>query len=133
MVRSVSRGARGLTAGVMLLVVAGGLGLAVSIFNYFWPGNGIHGSTGALLVVGSTALMVVAAVVIAADAFGRRWLDVLLAALILLDILGTGLAAYFLTAWILLGLMVVALFAWLWRALGDGRPTANAATSEAKQ
>ena len=94
---------------VLLLSV---LGFLDAIFNYFWTGNGIHGSEGALLVVASTLLMAVAAALIG---FGlvRGWLRALLTVLLVLDFLGTGAAAYFLEAWILLGLDVIAAIVWL--------------------
>src|SRR6185437_284643 len=47
------------------LAVAAVLGLAISIFDYFWQDNGIHGTLGVALVIGSTLLMAVASVVIA--------------------------------------------------------------------
>lgn len=81
-------------------------------FEYLWPGNGIHGTEGALLVVISTLLMAAAAALIAARA-ARGWLRVLLDVLIFIDIWGTGVAAYFLENWILVVLSVVALAAFL--------------------
>ena len=92
------------------------LGLIDSLFNYFWTGNGIHGSEGALLVIVSTLLLVLA-VGIVLNRWGPRWLHVTLEVLVVLDFLGTGLAAYFLEAWILLALMALAFIAWLVHAL----------------
>jgi len=87
------------------------LALIDSIFNYFWTGNGIHGSEGALLVIVSTLLMALAAGVIGAG-WVRGRLKTLLDVLILLDFLGTALAAYLLQAWILLALMAIGFIAW---------------------
>ncbi len=83
-----------------------------SLFNYFWTGNGIHGSEGALLVVVSTLLLTLAAGVIAWNRV-RGWLRNLLEVLIVLDFLGTAAAAYLLEAWILLALVVLAFIAWI--------------------
>ena len=94
---------------VLLLSV---LGFLDAIFNYFWTGNGIHGSEGALLVVASTLLMAVAVALIGLGLV-RGWLRALLTVLLVLDFVGTGAAAYFLEAWILLGLDVIAAIAWL--------------------
>ena len=88
------------------------LGFLDAIFNYFWTGNGIHGSEGALLVVASTLLMAVAAALIGLGLV-RGWLRALLTVLLVLDFVGTGAAAYFLEAWILLGLDVIAAIVWL--------------------
>lgn len=88
------------------------LGFLDAVFNYFWTGNGIHGTEGALLVVVSTLLMAVAAVLISRRVV-HGWLRTLFAVLLALDFVGTGLAAYLLEAWILLGLDVLAAIAWL--------------------
>jgi len=88
------------------------LALVDSLFNYFWTGNGIHGSEGALLVVVSTLLLVLAVGVVL-NRWGPGWLRLILEILTVLDFLGTGLAAYFLEAWILLALVVLAAIAWL--------------------
>ena len=87
------------------------LGFLDAVFNYFWTGNGIHGSEGALLVVASTLLMAVAAWLIGARVI-HGWLRVLLTVLLALDFVGTGAAAYFLEAWVLLGLDVIGAIAW---------------------
>jgi glycerol-3-phosphate acyltransferase PlsY len=117
-------------AAIWLLVAVSALGLAVSVFNYFWTGNGIHGSLGALIVIGSTLLMALASAAIAVG-FARGWVRSVLAVLILLDILGTGFAAYMLEAQILLGLMILALIAWPFSAFSDRRLSRRAATLEA--
>ena len=88
------------------------LGFVDAVFNYFWTGNGIHGTEGALLVVVSTLLMIVAAVLISRRVV-HGWLRTVFAVLLALDFIGTGLAAYLLEAWILLGLDVLAAIAWL--------------------
>ena len=88
------------------------LALIESIFNYFWTGNGIHGSEGALLVLVSTLLMTLAAGIIAADR-AHGWIRGVLEILVALDFLGTAAAAYLLEAWILLGLIVLAAIAWI--------------------
>ena len=117
-------------AAIWLLAAFSTLGLAVSVFNYFWTGNGIHGSLGALIVVGSTLLMAIASVAIAVG-FARGRVRSVLAVLIVLDILGTGFAAYMLEAQILLGLTILALIAWAFSAFSDRRPSRRAANLEA--
>jgi hypothetical protein len=63
-------------------------------------------------VVVSTLLMAIAAGLIA-NRWISGWVRGLFEVLIFLDFLGTGLAAYFLNAWILLGLVVLAFLAWV--------------------
>lgn len=91
-----------------------------AVFDYFWPANGIHGTEGALLVVVSTLLMLGAAALIATDRV-HGWVRVVLEILLVLDFLGTGLAAYLLEAWIVLILDILALAAWVVHALQPAR------------
>jgi|GEM_PF-3047890 len=88
------------------------LGLIDAIFNYFWTGNGIHGSEGAVLVIVSTLLLAIAAALIERR-WIRGWVRTLFEVLIFLDFLGTAVAAYFLNAWIPLGLIVLGFLAWV--------------------
>lgn len=101
------------TYGLWVLALASLIAFAVTIYNFFDKSNGIHGTEGALLVVVSTALMLIASLVISVGRVRPRWFRVLLEVLILLDILGTGLAGYLLESWALVGLMVIALIGWL--------------------
>lgn len=101
------------------LVAVSLLGLAASLVYYFLPEDGINGSAGAAVVIASTALMLLAAAAIAAG-FARGWVKGVLAALILLDILGTGFAAYMLEANVLLAIMALALIAWLFAVFAGG-------------
>jgi quinoprotein glucose dehydrogenase len=102
-----------------LLVAAAVLGLAISIFDFLYTGNGIHGTVGVGIVIGSTVLMVAASAAIALG-WASGWVRGVLAALILLDILGTGFAAYMLEDYVLVGVMGLALLAWLFLLLAGG-------------
>jgi hypothetical protein len=107
--------------GTHILLIAAAAALGLGIFDFFWSGNGIHGTAGAGLVVISSALMTAAAVaLVVAARMGRRLRGALLV-LIALDILGTALAAYLLEADLLLGVMAVALVGWI-AVLASGRP-----------
>jgi hypothetical protein len=48
------------------VAILGAIAFLDALFNYFWTGNGIHGTEGALLVVISTFLLALAAGLIAA-------------------------------------------------------------------
>jgi quinoprotein glucose dehydrogenase len=114
--------------GPMVLVTAlAVLALLDSLFNYVWQGNGIHGTEGALLVIISTLLLAIAGWLVAA-----RWVHggvrLVLEILIFLDLIGTGVAAYFLNAWILVALDVIALLVFLFHVLRR-RPATVVATS----
>lgn len=105
------------------LVAASALGLIMSLVDYFNPDNGIHGEMGVLVVMGSTALMLIASAAVALGFVGGGVRTTLMV-LILLDILGTGFAAYMLDDYILLGFMVLALIAWLVAIFSAGRSRA---------
>ena len=96
--------------GGWILVASSAAGLALSVFNYF-EDIGIGGTAGALLVIVSTALLL-AASLFTLFVPAARWLLVTLDVLILLGILGTALAAYFLEAGLLLFFMALALVGW---------------------
>jgi hypothetical protein len=109
------RGKRSVSTGLGAWVMAAGglLGLAISIFDYFWTGNGIHGTEGVVLVICSSALILIAALLFALALLPWGWLRVPLDVLLVLGIIGTAVAGYFLEAWILVGFMVLALIGWL--------------------
>jgi len=109
---TINASGRSLTIPWGAVVLISVLAFADALFNYFWTGNGIHGTEGALLVVVSTLLMAVAAWLTGAHIV-HGWLRTLLVALLVLDFIGTGLAAYLLEAWILLALDIAATVAWL--------------------
>ena len=98
--------------GLWLLNAASLLGLIDALFNYFDAANGIHGTQGALIVVASTLLQSIATLLLLRGLLhgGLKWL---FEALILLDLAGTGVAAYLLEAWILLALTAIAFIGFL--------------------
>jgi quinoprotein glucose dehydrogenase len=114
--------------GAWLLLLGSLIGLGGALFAYFWTGNGIHGSAGALLIVITIALMFLAAAALTWWPAMPRWLHGILLFLILIDILGSGFAAYMLDAWYVVGAMVLALVAYavlLWPISATSR-TASA-------
>jgi len=108
--------------GAVGLVAVSGLGLAASVAYYFLPEDGIDGSLGVAIVIASTALMLIASAAIAVG-LTRGWVKRVLAALILLDVIGTGFAAYMLEASVLIALMALALIVWLYAVLAGDRTT----------
>ena len=113
--------------GLWLLTAASLIALIDTLLNYFDVGNGIHGTEGALLVIVSTALQVIAALLILFNVLRGGW-RILFEVLIVLDLIGTAAAAYFLEAPILLTLTVIAFIGWL---LQLARPRVPANTVEA--
>lgn len=125
---------RGVAYGAWLLLAISLAGLITAAFNTFDEGNGIAHSLGAYLVLVSTALLLVASLLIALFRGMPRWVSGILLFLILLDLLGTGAAAYFLLAYGLLALMGAGLIAWLIHLFADpasGRKSDHAPNREA--
>ncbi len=98
--------------GAWLLIASAAAGFCLSLFNYFWPKTGIDGTPGALLVVVSSALVLGAALVMALDHSKGPALRVFLDASTLLGVIGTGIAAYFLEAYVLVAFMALGLLGW---------------------
>ena len=98
--------------GVRLIWIAGILGAAVSLYNYFSAESGIGGTPGAMLVVVSSAVLFVFGLAIGADRGRRRAWRVVIGAACLFVILGTAFAGYLLNSQALVVLMLVALLGW---------------------
>lgn len=103
-------GMRG-TAGLIALGAAAGL--ALSVFAYISRSSGINGTAGAMLVIASSAAILLAALALTSWPAMWGWLRGLLLFLLLLGILGTGLAAYLLANIWLQVAMAVCLVGWL--------------------
>ena len=114
--------------GGWLLLLGSLIGLGAALFDYFWTGNGIHGTAGALLVIVTNALIVLASGALLRWPEMPRWLRAILLFLVLVDICGTGFAAYMLEAWWHVGAMALALIGWIVRVVGGfERQSAEAA------
>jgi hypothetical protein len=105
--------------GLWLLLASSVAGLLTAAIAAFDEGNGIAYSGGAYLVLVSTALLVVAALALALHHGTSKWLAAILSILILLDLVGTGVAAYFLETPVLVAFMVLGLIGWLVYLLVD--------------
>lgn len=98
--------------GAWLLAAAALVGLCLSVF-YYLAGSGIHGTPGTVLVIVSTALLLGASLVMALYRSKGLALRIFLDVATVLDVLGTGLAAYMLDAYPLVALMVIGFIGWL--------------------
>jgi quinoprotein glucose dehydrogenase len=114
-------------SGAWLLCLGALIALLISIFDFFWTGNGIHGTGGVLLVVVSSAVMLILGLALERWRAASSWAHGILLAVLLVDILGTGFAAYMLEAWWVLAFMVVALAGWLVDLTMGVAPTMKAA------
>ncbi|WEX08733.1 hypothetical protein [Chelativorans sp. AA-79] len=105
--------AQGIRIGAGLIALGAAAGLAISIAAYLSRGSGINGTEGALLVIASSAAILVAALALVFKPAMHGLLRGVLLFLLFLGILGTGAAAYFLASiWLQLA-MAVCLVGWL--------------------
>ncbi|HEY1933277.1 MAG TPA: hypothetical protein VGG99_14795 [Acetobacteraceae bacterium] len=106
--------------GMLLLAAAAAAGTALSIYAYF-NSEAINHTAGVLLVIATTAAMVIAALAVAGLHFLPRWLRALSLVLLLIDVIGTGIAAWFLETQLLIAFMGVALLGWLLHLIAGPR------------
>ncbi len=100
------------TWGSWLLIAAAAIAFLVSLYDFLlaWA---INHTIGAGIVLVSSAILTLAAVAILAWRSMPVWLSVVLLIGLAADVLGTAVAAYFLTEWIVLALMAAAAIGWL--------------------
>ena len=96
-----------------LLPLAALVALGAAVFDYFWPGNGIHGTGGALLAIVSTAVMLLLSLALVRWRTQPAWMHALLLVLLIVDIAGTALASWLLEATWVFGATIVAFIGWL--------------------
>lgn len=107
----------------MVLAAGAAAGVCVALFDYFRPHNGIDGSWGALLVVASTGLVLLASFVLSLGVRDPSWRRIVLSGAILLGLIGTVAAAYLLESVALIIAMAVAFVGWIIRV--DFAPNAD--------
>jgi hypothetical protein len=98
--------------GALLLALAAAAGTALAIYA-FVASEGVSHTQGAAAVIGSDAVMLVAALLIAGIPGIPRFLRGIILLLLLIDIVATAIAAWFLELWVLVAFMAVALVGWL--------------------
>jgi hypothetical protein len=100
--------------GAWVITLSALFGCVAAVYNYYAADNGISGTPGALLVVGSTLALLVTGFILGRDMSGHL-LRIVLALFALLAILFTGLAAWLLESNVLIVLMALCLFGWMIR------------------
>jgi hypothetical protein len=99
--------------GGLLMLLAGLIGAAAATYDYGAISTGIDHSGGVMLVLASSLLMIVGALMLLV--FGSGLIAGIFLFLVLLDILGTGFAAYMLESGIIMAAMALAAIGWLLR------------------
>jgi hypothetical protein len=105
--------------GAGLMVLAGALGLVVGLRDYYAVAAGIDGTGGVELVMASSLLMVLGASLVMVLPGGL--LAGIFLLLLLLDVIGTGVAGYFLESGLIMGAMALAAVGWILDMNSRGR------------
>lgn len=93
------------------MLLAGVLGAAAATYDYFTVATGIDGTGGVELVIASSLLMVFGALMVMV--LGRGFLAGIFLFLLLLDVIGTGVAGYFLESGMVMVAMAIAALGWV--------------------
>ena len=101
------------------MLLAGILGAAAGLYDFYTVTTGIDGTGGVQLVVASCLLMVFGALMLLL--LGRGFLAGVFVFLLLLDVVGTGVAAYFLESGLVMAAMALAALGWIIQMNSRGR------------
>lgn len=104
---------RGWRYGHLLTALAAILGAVLGCYAYFTPGSGVDNSGGALLVIVSSILILLASALLALVSGVPRWLRGVFLVLLSVGIVCTAVAGYFLELDVLVGMMIVAFIGWI--------------------
>jgi hypothetical protein len=95
------------------------IAIAICVYDYCTPETGLIGTGGVLLVAGAAGLMLLASLVLAIVPSRSGLLQGFLVVSILLDIIGSSVAGYFLESPIIMAAEALALIGWLMNVIGD--------------
>lgn len=107
------------TRGAWLIVLGAVIAGAICVYDYYTPETGLIGTGGVVLVAIAAALMFLAALVMALKAERGCFLQGFLTVSIILDIIGSSVAGYFLESPVIMAAMALALIGWLMNVIGD--------------
>lgn len=107
------------SSGASLMLLAGVLGAAAAAYDFYTAATGIDGTGGVELVIASSLLMVFGALMVIVLAPG--FMAGIFLLLLLLDVIGTGVAGYFLESPMIMGAMALAALGWLLHVKSGGR------------
>lgn len=107
------------TRGAWLIVLAALIAIAICIYDYYTPKTGLIGTGGVVLVAVAATLMLLAALVLAKKPERSCLLQGFLVISIILDIIGSAVAGYFLESPVIMAAEALALIGWLINVIGD--------------
>ena len=107
------------TRGAWLIVLASLIAIVICVYDYYSPATGLIGTGGVILVAGAAVLMLLASLVMALMPNRANWIQTFLVVSILLDIIGSSVAGYFLESPVIMAAEALALVGWLMDVIGD--------------
>jgi len=107
------------TRGAWLIILAALITGAICVYDYYTPETGLIGTGGVVVVACAAALMALAALVLALKPDRACLLQGFLVASIILDIIGSSVAGYFLESPVIMAAQALALIGWLMNVIGD--------------
>ncbi len=107
------------TRGAWLIILASLIVIASCVYDYYTPETGLIGTGGTILVAVAGLLMLLAALVVAQVPNRSCLLQNFLVVSILLDIIGSSVAGYFLESPVIMAAEALALIGWLMNVIGD--------------
>ena len=107
------------TRGAWLIILASLIAMAICAYDYYTPETGLIGTGGVILVGVSALLMLLASLVLAGMPNRSGLVQGFLVVSILLDIIGSSVAGYFLESPVIMAAEALALIGWLMNVIGD--------------
>jgi hypothetical protein len=107
------------TRGAWLIILASLIVMAICVYDYYTPETGLIGTGGTILVAAAGLLMLLASLVVAWVPNRSCLLQSFLVVSILLDIIGSSVAGYFLESPVIMAAEALALIGWLMNVIGD--------------
>lgn len=107
------------TRGAWLIVLASLITIAICIYDYYTPETGLIGTGGVILVAGAAVLMLLASLAMAKFPNRPRFVQRFLVISIILDIIGSSIAGYFLESPVIMAAQALALVGWLMNVISD--------------
>ena len=107
------------TRGAWLITLASLIVMAICVYDYYTPETGLIGTGGLITVAVAGALMLMASLTMGLVAIRGCFLQGFLVVSILLDIIGSSVAGYFLESPVIMAAEALALIGWLMNVIGD--------------
>lgn len=107
------------TRGAWLIVLASLIVMAICVYDYYTPETGLIGTGGVETVAVAGLLMLLASLAMALKPMRSGFLQGFLVVSILLDIICSAVAGYFLESPVIMAAEALALIGWLMNVIGD--------------